>query len=155
MSTYTNILYQIVFGTKYRKHILTKDARDQLYAYMAGVIRNKNCFVHIINGVEDHVHILIDLHPSVSLSSLVKDIKVSSSLYIKENKLFPEFIGWQRGYGAFTYSTKEKERVINYIKRQEEHHRRKSFYKEYVALLMENQIQFEEKYLFEVQPLQG
>ena len=103
--------------------------------------------MYIINGVEDHIHIVTHLHPTVSLSSLVKDIKLASSIYIKENNLFEDFINWQEGYGAFTYSIKEKDRLIEYVKNQEEHHRKKSFREEYVKLLGEHGIEFDEKYL--------
>ncbi len=147
MSTYTQILYQIVFGTKYREKVLLKDGRDELFKYITGLIKNKNCHLYIINGVEDHIHIVTHLHPTVSLSSLVKDIKLASSIYIKENNLFEDFINWQEGYGAFTYSIKEKDRLIEYVKNQEEHHRKKSFREEYVKLLGEHGIEFDEKYL--------
>jgi putative transposase len=147
MSTYTQILYQIVFGTKYREKVLLKDGRDELFKYITGLIKNKNCHLYIINGVEDHIHIVTHLHPTVSLSSLVKDIKLASSIYIKEKNLFKDFINWQEGYGAFTYSIKEKDRLIEYVKNQEEHHRKKSFREEYVKLLGEHGIEFDEKYL--------
>jgi REP element-mobilizing transposase RayT len=148
MSTYTQIIYQIVFSTKYRERVLTKNNRKELFKYIWGILESKKCHLYRINGVEDHIHIVTHLHPSVSLASLVKDIKVASSLYIKEQKLFENFIGWQVGYGAFTYSIKEKQRVINYVKNQEEHHKAKSFKDEYVGLLNENGIEFEEKYLW-------
>lgn len=147
MSTYTQILYQIVFSTKYREPILIKPNREALFKYIWGVIKKKNCHLYRINGVEDHIHILTHLHPAVSLASLVKDIKVSSSLYIKEHQLFNGFTNWQSGYGAFTYSIKEKNRVINYIKNQEEHHRKKTFREEYIDLLKEHGVDFDEKYL--------
>lgn len=147
MSTYTQILYQIVFGTKYREKVLLKDGRDELFKYITDLIKNKNCHLYIINGVEDHIHIVTHLHPTVSLSSLVKDIKLASSIYIKENNLFKDFINWQEGYGAFTYSIKEKDRLIEYVKNQVEHHRKKSFREEYVKLLDEHGIEFDEKYL--------
>ena len=147
MNTYTQILYQIVFSTKYREPILIKPNREALFKYIWGVIKNKNCHLYRINGVEDHIHILTHLHPAVSLASLVKDIKVSSSLYIKEHQLFNGFTNWQSGYGAFTYSIKEKNRVINYIKNQEEHHRKKTFREEYIDLLKEHGVDFDEKYL--------
>ena len=91
MSTYTQILYQIVFSTKYREPLLNKSNREELFKYIWGVLKNKNCHLYRINGVEDHLHIVTHLHPSVSLASLVKDIKVSSSIYIKENNLFISF----------------------------------------------------------------
>ncbi len=147
MSTYTQILYQIVFSTKNRDPTLTKNHRDELFKYIWGVLKNKKCHLYRINGVEDHLHIVTHLHPSVSLSSLVKDIKVSSSLYIKEQNLFEKFKSWQDGYGAFTYSIKEKDRLIEYVKNQEEHHRIKTFKEEYIELLHEHGIEFDEKYL--------
>jgi REP element-mobilizing transposase RayT len=147
MSTYTQIIYQIVFATKYRERVLTKNNRDELFKYITGVINNKNCHIYIINGVEDHIHIVTHLHPSVSLASLVKDIKISSSLYIKKQNLFNNFKSWQEGYGAFTYNMKDKDRVINYVRNQEAHHRNIPFKDEYISLLIEHGIEFDEKYL--------
>lgn len=148
MSTYTQIIYQIVFSTKNRVPVLHKTGRPDLFKYIWGILKNKKCHLYQINGVEDHIHILTHIHPSVALSQLVKDIKLASSFYIKENKLFFGFDGWQEGYGAFTYSLKEKERLINYVKNQEEHHKKTSFRDEYMSLLNEFEIDFEEKYLF-------
>ena len=147
MSTYTQIIYQLVFCPKHRKPIMIKESRDKLFKYMSGVIENKKCHLYRINGIEDHLHILFDLHPSVALSDLVKDLKLSSSKFIKENNLFPGFEGWQEGYGAFTYSIREKETLIQYIKNQEEHHRKKSFREEYIQMLEENDVEFEERYV--------
>ncbi len=146
MSTYTQIIYQIVFSTKYRERTLTKDNREELFKYIGGIIKNKKCNLYIINGVEDHIHIVTHLHPSVSLASLVKDIKVSSSLYIKEKNLFKYFRAWQEGYSAFTYTIKEKARLINYVKNQEEHHRKKASKKENIELLKEHGVEYDEKY---------
>ena len=124
-----------------------KEHRDRLFKYISGVVKNKNCHLYRINGVEDHLHIITHLHPSVSLSSLVKDIKLGSSVLIKDNNLFPGFIGWQQGYGGFTYSIKEKARLIEYVKNQEEHHKEVGFREEYASLLQEHNVSFEEKYL--------
>lgn len=146
MSTYTQILYQIVFGTKNRERTLSKKNRDELFKYMTVVIQNNKCHLYRINGVEDHLHILLQLHPSVALADLAKDLKVSTSLYIKEKKLFSDFSGWQEGYGAFTYSLESKDNLINYIKNQEEHHSKKSFVEEYKKLLQEHGVEFDEKY---------
>ena len=147
MSTYTHILYQIVFGTKNREHTLTAPNRQELFKYIAGILKKKNCHLYRINGVEDHLHIVTHLHPSVALASLVKDIKLASSDYIKSSGLFQKFGGWQDGYGAFTYTIKEKDRLIEYVKNQEEHHKIKTFREEYVGLLNEHGIEFDEKYL--------
>lgn len=140
MSTYTQILYQIVFSTKNRESTLIKLGRPELFRYIFGILRNKKCHPYRINGVEDHIHILTHLHPSVSLSELVKDIKLASTDHIKTTGLFKNFHGWQGGYGAFTYSIKEKDRLIRYIKNQEEHHRHITFRDEYIELLREHHI---------------
>jgi len=147
MSTYTQILYQIVFSTKERKPVLLKESRPLLLKYIYGVLRNKNCHLYRINCIEDHIHILLSIHPSVSLSSLVKDIKISSSSFVKENNLFPGFSGWQEGYGAFTYSYGEVNKLIEYVKNQEEHHKNITFREEFIAMLNEHQITFDPKYL--------
>jgi REP element-mobilizing transposase RayT len=147
MSTYTQILYQIVFSTKHREPVLAKPNRPDLFKYIWGVLKNNNCHLYRINGVEDHLHIITHLHPTVPLASLIKDIKVSSSLYIKKSSLFEGFEGWQDGYGAFTYSFKEKDRLIEYAMNQEEHHRVKTYREEFIELLLEHGIEFDEKYL--------
>ena len=93
MSTYTQIIYQIVFSTKNRERTLTSNNREDLFKYIWGVMKNKKCHLYRINGVEDHLHIVTHLHPSVSLASLVKDIKLASSEYIKKNELFQNYNG--------------------------------------------------------------
>ena len=148
MSTYTQIIYQIVFGTKNKDETLTKDNRSKLFEYMVGILLNNKCHVYCINGVEDHVHIVSQLHPSVGLAWLVKDIKLATSAFIKEKQLFKNFTGWQVGYGAFTYSIKEKEKVIAYVNNQEEHHKRITYLEEYIELLNEHGVEFDERYLF-------
>lgn len=147
MGTYTQIIYQIVIGTKFREKVLTKNNREELFKFINGILKNKKCVLYQVNGVEDHIHIVTHIHPTVALASLVKDIKLACSLYIKENNLFPHFKGWQDGYGAFTYSLKEKDRLIAYVQNQEEHHKHKSFMQEYKKLLIKHNISFEEKYL--------
>jgi len=124
-----------------------KSDRPELFRYIFGILRNKRCHPYRINGVEDHIHILTHLHPSVSLSGLVKDIKLASNEHIKTTDIFNNFHGWQSGYGAFTYSIKEKERLVTYIKNQEEHHRRITFWDEFIELLREHDIKFDERYL--------
>ncbi|SHK28527.1 IS200/IS605 family transposase [Chryseobacterium polytrichastri] len=148
MSTFRQIYYQIVFSTKHRNPVLNMENEDQLYKYIWGIVKNKKCTLYRINGMPDHIHLFTDLHPSVSLSSFVKDIKVSSNLWIKQSGLFPDFEEWQSGYGAFTYSEREKDMIINYIKNQKEHHENESFEVEYKNLLKSNGVEFDEKYLW-------
>jgi len=147
MSTYRQIYYQIVFGTKHRKPTISRTYDSDLYNYISGIIKNKNCKLYDINGIEDHIHIMSDLHPNESLSEYVKSIKIASNLWMSESGYFPAFEGWQSGYGAFTYSVREREMLLNYIKNQKEHHKSESFYDEFKRLLIENEIEFDEKYL--------
>ncbi len=147
MSTYTQVLYHIIFSTKNRIRCLSEDNRPELFRYISGIIKNKGCHLYQINGIEDHLHILTDLHPSINLSDFIKDIKVASSIWIKQNKPFLRFSGWQDGYAAFTYSIKDKDNIITYIKKQPEHHRQKTFIEELREVLIESDIQFDEKYI--------
>lgn len=145
--SYRQIFYHIIFGTKHRKKTIAEENCEQLYKYIWGIIKNKKCKLYRINGMEDHIHIFSDLHPSTSLADYVKDIKVASSGWMKSSGLFKNFEGWQDSYGAFTYSLKEKDIIINYIKDQKEHHKQETFYDEYRRLLAENGIEFDEAYL--------
>lgn len=140
-------MYQIVFGTKNRQPSLSKDEREYLFRYISGIVKNNNCHLYQMNGVEDHMHILTSLHPSVALADLVKDIKLAGSKFIKDQKLFRHFDGWQDGYGAFTYSYDSKDSLIKYILNQEDHHKTKTFREEFMALLREHDINFDERYL--------
>jgi putative transposase len=147
MSTYTQLIYPIVFSTKHREPTLIKDHRRRLFAYIHQLLANKNCHLYRINGVENQLHILSHLHPTIAISTLVKDIKLASSDLIKKEGIFPDFSGWQDGYGTFSESIKAKERLINYIKNQEEHHTKVSFLDEYRTLLKEYELDFDPKYL--------
>ncbi len=147
MSTFTQILYHIIFSTKGRVPELIPDKRPDIYRYIWGILKNKDCHLYRIGGVEDHVHILTSLHPGLTLSGLIKDIKVSTHSWIDEGGLIPRFSGWQDGYGAFTHSTKEKDALIEYIKGQEEHHKQVSFKEELRKLLVDAGVSFDEKYL--------
>jgi REP element-mobilizing transposase RayT len=146
VSTYTQILYHVVFATKDREPVLEARRRDDLWRYIWGILKNQNCHLYRINGIEDHLHILTGLHPTIALSGLVKDIKVATNGWIREQSMFPRFSGWQEGYGAFTASWKEKDRLIEYIKGQEEHHRRETSKDELRRLIDESGIEIDERY---------
>ncbi len=147
MSTYTQIIYHIVFGTYKHERTMQGEGREELYKYISGVLANKKCHLYRVNGMEEHLHIVTHLNPRVALSDLVKDIKVSTSVWIKDKHIFKNFNGWQEGYGAFTYSIKEKDRLIEYVKNQQEHHKIITFREEFIALLKEHGIEYDEKYL--------
>ena len=147
MSTYTQIYYHIVFSTKNRERVLSAGRRDELFRYIAGVIRKHDCHAYCAGGYEDHVHILTHVRPTLALADLVKDIKVASSSWISKEKVFPNFTHWQDGYAAFTVSHAEKDRVVEYIQDQPEHHRRFSFHEELRRFLLEHRVEFDERYL--------
>ncbi|MDF2158027.1 IS200/IS605 family transposase [Algoriphagus sp. CAU 1675] len=147
MATHTQLLYHIVFSTKYREPTIVFDQKKRLFAYIHQLLNNKNCHMYRINGVEDHLHILTHIHPTNSISSLIKDIKLAADDFIKKEDVFPKFKGWQDGYGAFSESYSAKNRLINYIKNQEKHHQKISFLDEYKAILKDHEIEFDEKYL--------
>ena len=121
--------------------------RPELFQYIHGILKNKKCHLYRINGVSDHIHIVTHVHPTVAVASLIKDIKLATTEYIEFEFLFPGFDGWQDGYGAFTYSIGAKDNLIEYVKNQEEHHRKKTFREEYIKILEEHEIDFDEKYL--------
>ena len=148
MSTYTQILYQIVFSTKNREKTLLESEREQLFTYIWGILKKKKCHLYRIGGVEDHLHIVTHIHPMVAPSMLIKDIKLASSKFIKNENIFPNFNGWQDGFGAFTYKYSAKDDLIEYVKNQVEHHKIINFKDEYITLLKENRIEFNERYLF-------
>ena len=147
MSTYTQLLYHIIFSTYQRKACLEEIGRSELFSHISGLLKNKKCHLYRINGVEDHIHIFTHIHPTVSISTLVKDIKLASSDMINRNMLFDNFEGWQKGYGAFSVNYSTKDNLIEYIKNQEEHHRKIDFIDEYKKILEENGINFDLKYL--------
>ena len=133
----TQLIYHIVFGTKNREYTLEKEKRRELYKYIFGILKNLDCHLIRMNGIEDHIHILLETPPSISLSDLVKKIKQSSSHWLKETGLLPLFVGWGRGYFAVTVSPCDIETCKNYIINQEEHHKGKCFYQELKSMIEE------------------
>src|SRR5688500_15348644 len=112
MSTFRQIYYQVVFSTKSRENTIAEQYEQELYKYIWGIINNLKCKLYRMNSVPDHVHIFSDLHPTLCLSDYVKTIKVASNTWMTEKGKFPLFKGWQDGYGAFTYSAKDKDMMI-------------------------------------------
>jgi putative transposase len=147
MSTYTQIIYQIVFSTKHRENSLKGSDRNDLYKYISGILKNKGCHLYQIGGVSDHIHIITHLHPSVALSNLVKDIKLASSKYIKSQNMFPQFTSWQEGYGAFTYSKESLDNLISYVQNQETHHKKVLYIDELKEFLKQHNVEYDKKYL--------
>ncbi|MCD7976844.1 MAG: IS200/IS605 family transposase [Tannerellaceae bacterium] len=146
MASYKQILYHIVFCTKHREPTLPLEHSEMLYKYIWGIIKQKNGVLYRIGGMEDHIHILSDLSPSIALAEYIRDIKRASSGWLAASALFPGFKGWAEGYGAFSYAWRDKETVLNYIRNQRIYHKQTSFEEEYRNLLNEFNIEIDEKY---------
>jgi putative transposase len=145
----TQLFVHIIFAVKGRSNFLSEDRQEEIFKYVSGIITNKNQKPLIVNGTENHVHILLSFSPVVSISDLVRDIKNNSSGFIS-NKYFKGYrFEWQEGYGAFTYSKSQLDTVYNYSKNQKEHHKKKSFKEEYMDFLKKFEITYNEKYLFD------
>lgn len=147
--TFTQMYVQLVFAVKNRDAVLTKDIQKRVFEYMSGIITNLKHKSIIINGTSNHVHILLGLNPSISVSDTVHDIKRSSSLFINNEKLCPGRFSWQEGYGGFTYSRSQITDVYNYIENQESHHKKRTFHEEYIDFLTKNEIEFDQQFLFD------
>jgi putative transposase len=147
-NTYTQIHIHFVFAVKFRHGIIQSKWKEDLYKYIAGIIQNNNHKLLAINGMPDHIHILIGLRPAQSISDLMKEVKQSSSKWINDNKLTDGHFEWQEGYGAFSYGKSQISQVINYIQNQELHHKKKTFKEEYLDFLEKFEIDYDEKFIF-------
>jgi REP element-mobilizing transposase RayT len=147
-NTYTQIHIQFVFAVKFRDGLIHWSFKDELYQYIAGIIKHHNHKLLAINGMPDHIHIFVGMRPSQSLSDLLQDIKGSSSKWINEKKFLKVKFEWQEGYGAFSYSKSQVNNVINYIKNQEQHHETKSFRYEFLEFLELFEVAYDELYIF-------
>lgn len=147
--TFSQIYVQIVFAVKGRQNFIKQSFEEDVYKYISGIINAKEQKSLAVNGMPDHVHVLVGLKPSMRLSDLVRDIKNNSSNFINERGGTGHHFSWQEGYGAFSYSESQYGEVIDYIKNQKQHHRKKTFRDEYLSVLKKFNIAFEEKYLFE------
>ena len=148
-NTYTQLYFHIVFAVKGRNNYISEQCKDELYKYISGIIANKDQKLMIVNGVPNHIHLLIGTKPNCNLSDLIRDIKANSSKWMNEKKFTNFHFEWQTGFGAFTVSQSVVSNVIEYIKNQEEHHRKKTFKEEYVEFLKAYQIDFKDEYLFD------
>ncbi len=146
MSSYRQLFYHIIFHTKEGEKTINDLYCKEVYNYIWGIVKNKNSKLYQINGIENHIHILADIHPTIPVSDFVRDVKSFSSAWMKKSGHFPNFKGWADGYGCFTVSYREKDQIIGYIKKQKEHHKTISFEDEYRKLLIEQGIAIDEKY---------
>jgi REP element-mobilizing transposase RayT len=134
-NTYTNLLYHVVFGTKNRYRFITPAVEERLFPYLGGIVRQNRGKLLEINGTEDHVHLLIHLHPTIAVSDLLRIIKSESSRWLNESVLRYRKFGWQNGYGAFTVSHSASDSVRRYIQNQKQHHRGMGFGQEFERML--------------------
>jgi len=147
--TFTQIYVQLVFAVQNREAVLTREIQMRVFEYISGIITKMNHKSIIVNGISNHVHILLGLNPSISVSDTVHDIKRSSSLFINKEKLCIGKFSWQEGYGGFSYSRSQIPDIYNYIENQKSHHQLKSFQQEYTYYLIANEMEFDSQFLFD------
>ena len=147
-NTYTQIYIHIVFAVEGRQSLITPEHNDELQKYITGIVSGQNQKLIAINNMPDHLHMLIGLRPDSSLSDLVRDIKAGSSKFTNEKRWVLGRFSWQEGFGAFSHSRSQLGSVIRYIENQQEHHAKKSFREEYVALLEKFGVEYDPRYIF-------
>ncbi len=148
-NTYTQLYIQIIFAVQYRHNMIREDIREPIEKYICGIITQEKSKPIAIYCNPDHIHILVSMHPGISLSHLVHQIKSQSTKFINANKWLKSSFNWQRGYGAFTYRKADTERVARYIQNQPIHHRARGFREEYTDLLKSLDVDYKDVYLFE------
>ncbi len=148
MGTYSQIHLQFVFAVKYRNASIHPSWKDELYKYITAIIQNHGHKMLCINGMPDHIHILVGFRTNQAISELLREIKSNSSKWVNERKLVLGKFEWQEGYGAFSYGRSQIKFVINYIPNQEQHHKTVPFKMEYRSFLKEHEIEYDEKYIF-------
>lgn len=147
-NTYTQVNIHAVFSVKGRENFIQKNFRNELHQYISGILKNEKQYPLAVNGWKDHIHLFFELNPITCISDLLRVVKSKSSKWINDNKFIPDRFSWQEGYGAFSYSKSQRNNVIQYIINQEQHHKLKSFRKEYIDLLDKFEIEFNERYMF-------
>jgi REP element-mobilizing transposase RayT len=147
-NTYTQIYIHAIFAVEGRQSLIAPEHKIEIYKYMTTVVQNQKNKVMAINGLPDHVHLLIGLNPDIALSHLVRDAKAAASNLINDKRWVRAHFNWQKGYGAFSYSKSQVPRVAKYIEDQERHHAKRSFRDEYGALLKRFDVEYDPKYLF-------
>ena len=148
-STHTSISIHFIFAVSGRENAITTQFKEDLLGYIGGIVKNHKHSVFAINSHFDHVHMFLGVHPSQSISDLMRDVKSNSSRFMNEKRSSNRRFEWQDGYAAFSYARSQREQVIKYIETQEEHHRERSFREEVIEMLQKFEIQFDERYLFE------
>jgi putative transposase len=148
-NTFTNLIYHIVYSTKYRRATISSELQSDLYAYIGGILLNRDGIPLEIGGTADHIHILAKLSPKYAIMNVLRDLKADSSKWINERQKSQQRFEWQAGYGAFSVSSSQVDKVRSYIRDQEEHHRKQSFKDEFLSFLRKHQIEYDLKYVFD------
>jgi len=147
--TYTQLYFHVVFAVKGRANLISPKWKEELYKYITGIISNKNQKLIAINGMPDHIHLLLGTKPDHNLSDLIRDVKAGSSRFINDKKWVMGKFEWQQGFGAFTLGHSQLDLIVNYIKEQDKHHKTKKFKEEYIELLKRYEIDFKTEYIFD------
>jgi len=148
-NTYHQMYIQAVFAVKYRAALIQPEWKHRLFGVIGNLIKDAGCKPIIINGVEDHVHCFFGLIPSASVSNVMQNAKAKSSKWINESNLLERKFNWQDGFGAFSYSHSAIENVFRYIQNQEAHHKKEKFLDEYIGLLKQHEIEYDERFIFQ------
>lgn len=148
-NTYSQIYVHIVFAVKFRQNLISETNREEVQRFITGIVTKRSIKLIAIYAMPDHVHIFIELKPSILLSDLVRDIKSASSKFINDKNWIRGKFSWQAGFGAFSYSHSHIDRVVKYILNQKEHHRVKTFKEEYIELLQKFNVDYKDEYLFD------
>ena len=145
---FTSLNFHIVFSTKERRPVFTRKLRDLVFPYIAGIVRNDKGVLIQAGGVDDHIHLLVQLHQQQSVADCVRTIKSNASKWLRETH-DERWLGWQDGYGAFTVSRSHLPVVQTYIKDQEAHHSRVIFQSEFRSLLLKHGLEFDERFIWD------
>mgnify|MGYP002079635284 FL=1 len=147
--TYSQLYIQTVFAVQNRNALIHNSWEEELYKYITGIVQNKGQKMLSINGTSNHIHFFIGMKPSCCLSDLVREIKKSSTSFVKEKKFCKHRFSWQEGFGSFSYSHSQLTNVIKYIENQKQHHHKDNFQTEYLSFLKAFEVEFKPEYLFE------
>ncbi len=146
--SFTQLHIQFVFAVKYRNGLINASWKERLHQYISAIVQNEKHKMLQINSMPDHIHLLVGLRPYQSISSLIQKVKTGSNDWINKTNLLSSKFAWQEGYGAFSYSRSHVENVINYIRNQEQHHKKTTFLDEYKSMLEASEIDYNLNHIF-------
>ena len=147
-NTYSQIYIQAIFAVEHRAGLIQSTWKEELFKYIGGIFRNKKQKLIAIGGIEDHIHFLFGLRPSMAISDLIRDVKSDSTEFVNKKRFVRGRFSWQEGFGAFSYSRSDLDAVAKYVLDQEKHHKKRSFKDEYVTMLDRFEVEYEDRYLF-------